>query len=80
VSRGHYDLPTAEFGEGRGWLIWGSLSPSEGSVVELGGPLQADRTDTLLFVLEVQVTSSNAAGTSESSGISVAPDGSVTRG
>jgi hypothetical protein len=57
-----------------------TLSPSEGSVVELGGPLQADRTDTLLFVLEVQVTSSNAAGTSESTGISVAPDGSVSRG
>ena len=57
-----------------------TLNPTEGSVVELGGPLEADRTDTLLFVLEVQVTSSNAAATSESTGISVAPDGSTSRG
>jgi peptidoglycan hydrolase-like protein with peptidoglycan-binding domain len=57
-----------------------TLNPTEGSVVELGGPLEADRTDTLLFVLDVQVASGNAAGLSESTGISVFPDGSTSRG
>jgi peptidoglycan hydrolase-like protein with peptidoglycan-binding domain len=57
-----------------------TLGPTEGSVVELGVQLPADRTDTLLFVFEAQVTSSNAAGAFDSTGISVAPDGTINRG
>jgi hypothetical protein len=57
-----------------------TLSPTEGSVVELGAQLPADRTDTLFFVFDVQATATNTSGVSESTGISVAPDGSVSRG
>ena len=57
-----------------------TLGPTEGSVVELGVQLPADRTDTLLFVFEAQVSSSNAPGAFDSTGISVAPDGTISRG
>jgi peptidoglycan hydrolase-like protein with peptidoglycan-binding domain len=56
------------------------LAPTHGIVAELGVTLDADRTDTLLFVLDAGFTAGDGSSRQQSYGITVDPDGNVTYG
>jgi peptidoglycan hydrolase-like protein with peptidoglycan-binding domain len=55
-----------------------SLAPTHGIVAELAVTLEADRTDTLLFVLDAGFTAADGSSRQQSYGITVDPDGNVT--